>query len=124
MLMGDADAARRAFDRAFSLNPLPPRGMWAIAGTVSYVQGDIPEAVALWERVRAQSPGAGQGAILLANHYESTGRHEDAKAVVAEILALNPDARATWGLAYLRIRLAEQWIPEHLVDNLRAAGLP
>ena len=124
MLLGDADAAQRAFDRAFRLNPLPPRGTRAIAGTVSYVQGQVSKAVELWEQTRRENPGLGQGAILLAYHYQSTGRHDEARAIVAEILELNPDAKASWGLAYLQIRLAPEWIPEDLVENLRAAGLP
>ena len=77
-----------------------------------------------WERTRPVTPAVGQGPIFLTHYYQSAGRHEDAKAVVAEIRALHPNATAERGFDYLARRIRADLLPPDLIDNLKAAGLP
>ncbi len=59
--------------------------------------------------------------IPLAALYESEGRHEEARALAQEILAVNPNLTAEWATQQA---LAARFDAEEFGDNLRSAGLP
>ncbi len=61
---------------------------------------------------------------MLAHYYESAGRHEDAKAIVGEMLAAQPGITVEGGVDILARFWNEEWIPEDLTAQLRSAGLP
>ncbi len=61
---------------------------------------------------------------MLSRYYESAGRHEDAQAVVQEMLSTQPEITAESGVEVLARRWNEEWIPEDLAEQLRSAGLP
>lgn len=125
MKAGRVGEAGEAFRLGLALNPKAPlSSLWTWLGTVSYLQGDTPLAVELWERARSAMPGVGQGPILLAYHYQTNGRSAEAQAIVQEVLRVVPDATAMGGHHYMTYRLPEAMIPSDLIENLRAAGLP
>ena len=62
--------------------------------------------------------------IMLARYYESTERHEDAQAIVQEMLSAQPEITAERGVEVLARTWNEEWIPEDLEAHLRSAGLP
>ena len=90
---------------------------------VQHGLGRIEQAVELWERARTASSLA-LPRIPLAHYYESVGRHEDARAVVQEILSAQPEFTAEMGVERLARNWKEEWIPEDLEEHLRSAGLP
>ncbi len=62
--------------------------------------------------------------IMLAHYYGSAGRHEDAHAIVQEMLSAQPEMTAERGVEVLAGQWEEEWIPEDLEVQLRSAGLP
>ncbi len=73
----------------------------------------------MYEQARAASPDLILARVPLAAIYESEGRHEEARAVVQEILRVNPDFTADHA-AQLYAGAAT---PER-IKALRSAGLP
>lgn len=61
-------------------------------------QGEIEQAVALWERARTMRSHIGPHRIMLARYYESNGRHEDAQAIAREMLSARPEITAERGV--------------------------
>ena len=125
MLLGRLGEAKRSFERVLELNPrFPTPFFWAARGTLHYLEGENEQAVALWERTRTMSPFITADRIMLARHYESGGRHEDAQAIVKEMLSLQPEMTAERGVEFLALVWNEEWIPQDLEAQLRSAGLP
>ncbi len=125
MRLGRFEEAKRSFDRVQQLDPRVTQPVfWAARGTLHYLEGEIEQAVELWERVRAATSAVGPARIPLAYYYESAGRHEDARAVVQEILSAEPEITAEMGVEDLARSWNEEWIPEDLEERLRSAGLP
>jgi tetratricopeptide (TPR) repeat protein len=84
--------------------------------------GRLEDALRTAESVRETYPEQLPVLLWLADQYEATGRHDEAKAVVTEVLAVNPELRAD--------KLGECLVSEspaelHVLQaNLRRAGLP
>ncbi len=97
---------------------------WGNRGTLHYLEGEIEKAVALWERARTMGSLIGADRIMLARTYELAGRHEDAQAIVQEMLSAQPEITAVRGVEVLARVWNEEWIPEDLEAQLRSAGLP
>ena len=120
---GDRLGALRAFSHALRLNP---RAGWAcrsVLGSVRYRLGQSDEAVAIWEHVRAAAPSDTFARTRLIAHYHETGDHERARAIVREILALNP----AYEVGVNTPETARKNFPEataRLERLLREAGLP
>ncbi len=64
-----------------------PVGTPGASGPLRYLEGEIEQAVELWERARTMSSLVNADRIMLARYYESAGRHEDAQAIVGEMLS-------------------------------------
>ena len=62
--------------------------------------------------------------IMLAHYYEAAGRHEDAQAIVQEMLSVEPEMTAERSVEVMARIWKEEWIPEDLEVQLRSAGLP
>jgi TolB-like protein/Tfp pilus assembly protein PilF len=126
MKLGRLGDAKRSFDSVLQLNPrFPGAWFWAQRGTIHYLEGEIEQAVELWERARTMDRIRPER-IMLARHYESAGRHEDAQAIVQEMLSVQPEMTAEMGVEMLAqpYSWSEEWIPEDLEEHLRGAGLP
>ena len=109
----------QSFKQALRLNPRRPSDAWDITAFLNFRAGRIDQAVELWERVRAANPDHLRPRVSLALHYGRIGRNDEARAVVLEILAVNPDFDHSYA-AFLRgVTLSDG-------DRalLRQAGLP
>ncbi len=84
----------QSINRALRLNPRPPPGLLTFVAAVNLLAGRTQEAVEMYERARVANPDLIPARIPLAAIYESEGRHEEARAVVQEILRVNPDFTA------------------------------
>ncbi len=115
---GRIAAAMQSVARALRINPKAPSAAWGMVAYVNFSAGRTEKAVELWEQVRAANPDMILARIPLAAIYESEGRHEEARAVVQEILRVNPDLTADHA-AQLTVRAT----PEQ-TKALRSAGLP
>ncbi len=125
MKLGRLGEAKRSFERVQQLNPRTSAAFfWAARGTLHYLEGETLQAVELWERARTMTSLIGPDRIMLARYYESAGRHEDAQAIVEEILLARPEMTAEQGVKVLARFWNEEWIPEDLEAQLRSAGLP
>ncbi len=125
VLVGRLAEAKRSFDRVQQLNPrFSAAFFWVYRGTLHYLEGEIEQAVALWERARTMGSFNGADRIMLVRTYESTGRHEDAQAIVQEIVSAYPEITAETGVEVLARFWNEEWIPQDLEEQLRSAGLP
>ncbi len=86
---------------------------------MNFQAGRIDEAVELWERVRAANPELLRPRVSLALHYGRIGRHDESRAVVQEILSVNPDFDCDYANFFWGGNLSD----ENLA-LLREAGLP
>jgi len=84
--------------------------------------GRHDEAVRLCEQDRAENPDSIGSRLLLAAHYQTTDRHEEAHALIQEALQVNP-ALTTDALRHHKLNRARPDLEQHLAA-LRAAGLP
>ena len=123
--LGQLEEAERALDSLRQLNPrFTPVSYWAVSGRLHYLKGDLAQAIEAWERVRSMSPLVGATRIVLVYAYSSVGRHENARAIVQEMLSAQPEITAESGVEILARFWNEEWIPEDLEEQLRSAGLP
>jgi adenylate cyclase len=112
-----------AYGRALRLSPRPPPPFLGALGVANYAAGRHDQAAALWERARAASPDVVPARVMLAGYYEGSGRHEEARGVVREVLRGNPDCTADSAAGIFAIYLGPEAIRE-LRDRLLRAGLP
>jgi tetratricopeptide (TPR) repeat protein len=124
MRLGRLGEAKRLFDSVLQTDPryhLIP--FWDSLGTLHYLEGEIEQAVELWERARTMTSVVGPYRIMLTRYYELAGRHEDAQAIVQEMLSAQPEITAEMSVERLARQWNEEWIPEDLETQLRSAGL-
>jgi len=108
--------------RALRLNPRAPGPLWGVLGVLNMRAGREREAVELWEQVRTAYPELVLIRVLLADHYERSGRHAEAGAAAREILRVNPDMSAERAAALSPLVPADS--RRAAAENLRRAGLP
>ena len=107
--------------KAMRLNPMyPAYYLWEL-GHAYFITGRYEEAIETLKRVLGRNSDFMPAHLLLAASYSEIGREEEARAEVAEIERLNPQAT----LEALRPRLSykDQAVSERLFDSLRKAGL-
>jgi adenylate cyclase len=108
--------------RALRLNPRAPGPLWGVLGILNMRAGREREGVELLEQVRTAYPEIVTIRVLLAVHYERSGRHDEATAVAQEILRVNPELSAK-RVAALSPLIPADWRGE-AEEQLRKAGLP
>ncbi len=90
-----------------------------------YRSGRVESAIALWERARAIAPDNLIVLVSLGAAYETSGRHEDARQMVQEILRVRPDFTSEAVVEFLSGFQALGGVgPQRTAENLRRAGLP
>ena len=114
-------AAMQSAARALRLNPKAPSGTLTMVAYTYFSAGRTEQAVDLWEQARATNPDMILARIPLAVLYESEERHEEARALVQEILRVNRDLTAELATELL---LMAGFDRDDAIDNLRSAGLP
>jgi adenylate cyclase len=117
-------AAMRAINRAQRLNPRAPSGLSLIVPYVNLAAGRKDEAVEMLERLRIANPDLIGARIPLAAIYQSDGRHDDASALVQEILRVNPEMTAEAATGRFSSSLLGPDDAPDWTRALRAAGLP
>lgn len=118
---GKPEEAIGLVKKAMRLNPMyPAYYLWEL-GHAYFIMGRYEEAIETLKRVLDSNSDFMPAHLLLAASYSEIGREEEARAEVAEIERLNPQA----SLEALRPRLSykDQAVSEHLFDSLRKAGL-
>jgi hypothetical protein len=61
---------------------------------VNYAAGRKDRAISQWQQSRSANPDMILSRISLAAHFESIGRHPEARTLVREILRVNPNLTA------------------------------
>jgi TolB-like protein/class 3 adenylate cyclase/Flp pilus assembly protein TadD len=115
-------AALEAVQTALRINPGGHPAILTLLGVMNRRVGRSKEAVAFWEQARAANPDLVTARLGLAMLYEEAGRHEEARAVVQEVLRINPDLGAEQALG--TGASAFTGTPSGSVELLRRAGLP
>lgn len=123
---GRALAAVREMNLALRLNPRRPNGLLMPVAMVNFLVGRKERAARLWEEIRAANPDLIAPRIPLVTYYEKRGRHQEARAVAAEILAVNPAMTAQAAMdvfpGVTALIGAEETV--QFRTRLRHAGLP
>jgi TolB-like protein/class 3 adenylate cyclase/Tfp pilus assembly protein PilF len=113
----------RTIQAALRLTPRPPPAAQGVLGYAQLRAGRVEEAIRIWEGVRLSNPDQLPTLFSLVSYYEGAGRHEEARALVAEIRRVNPELRAD----DVGTRCSVGGSAEDLTttrENLRRAGLP
>jgi adenylate cyclase len=121
-LNGMHEEAVDAIKKAVRLNPLPPTWYWHNLGYACCHAGMYEEAIAAHKNALRLKPDNQLAHVGLAVSYWQSGREEEARAEVEEVLRLNPKfcvERITKGWPY-----KNQSDKDLIVSALRKAGLP
>jgi adenylate cyclase len=122
MYAGKADAALEPFAMAMRLDPHHPAMLLHFLAQANFSLGKYESAAEqLVERI-ARNPGTDASRMLLASCYGHLGRAEDARAVWAELLKVNPDFSLMQRARVLPYKDAGDF--QRIVDGLAKAGLP
>ena len=120
---GSPLAGLRTIRAALRLTPRPPPAAQAVLAFANFRAGRVEEALRIVEAARASNPDQLPALFVLVSWYEGAGRHEEARAVVADIRRVNPELRAD----DIGTRCGVGGSTEDLVttrEHLRRAGLP
>ncbi len=120
--VGQPLAGLRTLQAALRLSPRPNPAALSLMVLVQGRLGRLDEALRMAESVRQTYPDQLPALLWLAAQYEAVGRHDEAKAVVAEVLAVNPELRADQLGECAPGSSADEL--SVLQENLRRAGLP
>jgi adenylate cyclase len=121
---GDASVAIEAFERAIRLSPLDPRGFHIAAGCAlaHMVAGQYDKAIEWADRSLSEQSRYGVALRTKIVACVQTGRMDEAKASLTQMLAIQPDLT----IAEYRAAMAKNF-PSRLldlyIDGLRKAGL-
>jgi TolB-like protein len=119
---GQTAEALTELDMAMRLNPHYPAYYLMMLGRSRFVQGDYQAAIAPLERAVNVNPGFTPARTTLATCYAATGRIEDAKAVIADLLSEVPDLTVTYVRDVTPFKDPETL--QRFVTYLETAGLP
>ena len=108
--------------KAMRVNPHYPPVYLFILGHAYYLAGQYEEAIQTMKRCVTRDPDFLPAHRNLAVIYSELGRDEEARAAVAEVLRISPEA--SLGLWRQRMPYKDRAILERFIDGLRKAGLP
>lgn len=118
--------ASRSIRHALRLDPNPPHGLLLALSYINYGAGRVAESMKFLEKVRRENADNILARIGLARYHQHEGDKEQASALVAEILKINPEMTAA--IAMELIPSLENIHPKKeflcYADDLVAAGLP
>ncbi|MDD5306045.1 MAG: tetratricopeptide repeat protein [Deltaproteobacteria bacterium] len=116
------EEAKRAVDAAFESQPSDPAGL-ATMGLVCFHIGLYPRAIAILERLVAQSPKEPRLRLNLALVYLKAGRTIEARGELHEALHMDPEYRKAYGyLGLACLRLGDQEAAEEAFRQAGAGG--
>lgn len=122
--LGRPDEALERLQNLWRLNPYDPLNFyfWIVAGIAEFVAGRYHEAITWTRKSRRANPRFIAALRTLAPALALSGDEKGAKAIGAEILALEPNFRVSTFVSWYPLRRQEDL--GRLADGLRAAGLP
>jgi adenylate cyclase len=120
---GDIRAAIPLFEASLVLDPLSPQGVYALTGMAAakFFQKRYDDAVTWARRARARHPDLTPSYRFLAAALAHSGQLDEARAVIAQLLARQPKSSLT------RSRgnpFRHTWMMALYLEGLRLAGLP
>jgi TolB-like protein/class 3 adenylate cyclase len=122
--LGRADEALERLQNVWRLNPFDPLNFyfWIVAGIAEFVAGRYDEATAWLRKCRRENPRFIAGLRMLAASLALSGEETGARAVAAELLAIEPSFQVSTFVSWYPLRRADDLA--RLGAGLRAAGLP
>jgi len=122
VFQGRATEGVESVQRAFRLNPYPPRVYFWILGFANYAAHRYEEAIEAIEALKHEATYRTGSQRVLAASLAQLGRLNEAKAEAALFLADNPDFKARrWGDLHPFQDLDDR---EHFIEGYLKAGLP
>jgi adenylate cyclase len=119
--VGRSEEALLHFDRAMALDPYFP-GMWLhFQAQAAFHLGRYEMAISLLKRRITRDPDTDASRVLLAASYGEIGRIDEARAMWAEALQINPDYSLEHRRKVLPYKNPGDF--ERVVDGLRKAAL-
>jgi adenylate cyclase len=125
MLLSHVGRAPEAIDymkRAMRFDPFHPPSYTYWLGKGHYFNGNYDEAFGLIRSGAERQPGTLPPRVLLAAVAARLGRHDEARATAAEIMAMRPGFTIVDWLKFIRV--VDRNYAERLMADLRKAGLP
>jgi TolB-like protein/Flp pilus assembly protein TadD len=121
---GDAEEALARLENVWRLNPFDPLNFyfWIVAGIAEFVGGRYGEATAWIRKSRRANPRFVASLRMLAASLALNGEEDAARAVAAELLAVNPSFTVSRFVSWYP--LARPGDLDRLAEGLRRAGLP
>lgn len=121
-LAGRPEEGVKLLEKAMRLDPHYPSTYLFFLGYGYYAMGRFEDAITTLQRSLARNPDHFSPHRTLAVIYSELGRTEEARAEVAEMLRISPNASLSGQKKRMPFR--DQLVLEKYMDGLRKAGLP
>jgi adenylate cyclase len=118
---GKPEQALPLFEKAIRLNPLPPAFYYLNYGNSFRLIGRFEEAIVMYKKSIQLTPNSAPAHYVLAATYGLMGREEEAKAVAAELLRINPKFSVEYVAKTSPYKRQEN--TDQIIEGLRKAGL-
>jgi tetratricopeptide (TPR) repeat protein len=118
---GRPEEALPLFEKAMRLNPFPPSFYYLNCGHTYRVTGRFQEAIAMYKKSIQLTPNSAPAHWSLAATYGLMGKEEEAKAVAADLLRINPKFSVEYVAKTSPYKRQED--RDQMIQGLRIAGL-
>ncbi len=118
---GKPEQAHPLFEKAIRLNPLPPAFYYLNYGHSFRLMGRFEEAVVMYKKSIQLTPNSAPAHYALAATYGLMSKEEEARAVAAELLRINPKFSVDYIAKISPYKRQEH--TDQLIEGLRKAGL-
>jgi adenylate cyclase len=122
--LGRPDEAMERLRNASRLSPFDPLNFfyWTVAGIAEFIAGRYDQGVGWLQKARRENPRFVAAYRTLAACLGLLGNDEEAKAVAADLLSVDPSFRISVFTSWYPLRRPDDL--KRLIEGLRAAGLP
>ncbi|KRR01528.1 adenylate/guanylate cyclase domain-containing protein [Bradyrhizobium valentinum] len=122
--LGRPDEALERLQNVWRLNPFDPLNFyfWIVAGIAEFVAGRYSEAIGWLRKSRRANPRFIACLRMLAASLAASGDEAGARAIVQELLAIEPSFRVSTFISWYPLRRPDDL--SRLAEGLLAAGVP